>query len=178
VCACSLRYPACNAHAPYCHLWPIRLYDIFPHYLINGSIFGGVGGKILNSKCVFRFSLHLLPETFLILRRIQRDIGINVCAPVFMQSAGYYWQILWNLKFLDILKYQISWKFIQWEPSCSMRTGRRTGMRKLIVAFRHFAKVAKNNQLLLYREIIAVCSQIHTKHITWIIYKVPVRTAQ
>jgi len=22
VCVCSLRYPACNAHAPYCHLWP------------------------------------------------------------------------------------------------------------------------------------------------------------
>jgi len=21
-CICSLRYPACNAHVPYCHLWP------------------------------------------------------------------------------------------------------------------------------------------------------------
>ena len=21
-CVCSLSYPACNAHAPYCHLWP------------------------------------------------------------------------------------------------------------------------------------------------------------
>jgi len=31
---------------------------------------------------------------------------------------------------------------------------------------------------MLYREIIAVCSQIHTKHITWIIYKDAVRTAQ
>jgi len=29
-----------------------------------------------------------------------------------------------------------------------------------------------------YREIMAVCSQIHTKHITLIIYKYPVRTAQ
>jgi len=25
-----LRYPACNVHAPYCHLWPVRLYWIFP----------------------------------------------------------------------------------------------------------------------------------------------------
>ena len=25
--------------APYCHLWPVRLYDIFPHYLTNGTIF-------------------------------------------------------------------------------------------------------------------------------------------
>jgi len=29
-----------------------------------------------------------------------------------------------------------------------------------------------------YREIIAACSQIHTKNITWIVYKDPVRTAQ
>jgi len=29
VCVCSLRHPACNAHAPYCHLWPVRLYNIF-----------------------------------------------------------------------------------------------------------------------------------------------------
>jgi len=33
VCACSLSYPACNAHAPHCHLWPVRLFSIFPHYL-------------------------------------------------------------------------------------------------------------------------------------------------
>jgi hypothetical protein len=25
-------------HAPYCHLWPAPLYNIFPHYLINGVI--------------------------------------------------------------------------------------------------------------------------------------------
>jgi len=25
-----------------------------------------------------------------------------------------------------ILKYQISWKSVQWEPSCSIRTDRRT----------------------------------------------------
>jgi len=26
-------------HSPYCSLWPVRLYNIFPHYLINGTIF-------------------------------------------------------------------------------------------------------------------------------------------
>ena len=41
VCVCSLRFPARNAHAPYCHLWPAPPYNIFPHYLINGTIFGG-----------------------------------------------------------------------------------------------------------------------------------------
>ena len=47
VCVCSLRYQACNAHAPYCHLWPARLYNIVPHYLINGAIFGR---KLSNTK--------------------------------------------------------------------------------------------------------------------------------
>jgi len=39
VCVCSLRHPACNAHAPYCHLWPAPLYSISSHYLINDTIF-------------------------------------------------------------------------------------------------------------------------------------------
>jgi len=38
----SLRYLACNAHAPYFHVWP-TLYLIFPHYLINGTILGKKG---------------------------------------------------------------------------------------------------------------------------------------
>ena len=49
----------------------------------------------------------------------------------------------------------------------------------------HSVSVIKTSQLMLYREIIAVCSQIHTKHINtavWaerrIIYKDPHRTAQ
>jgi hypothetical protein len=25
VCVCCLRYPACNAHESYCHVWPVRL---------------------------------------------------------------------------------------------------------------------------------------------------------
>jgi hypothetical protein len=37
---CSLRYPACNAHAPFCHLRPAPVYNIFPHYLTKGMIFG------------------------------------------------------------------------------------------------------------------------------------------
>jgi hypothetical protein len=39
-CSCGLMYPACNAREQYCHLWPLRLYQIIPHYLINDTIFG------------------------------------------------------------------------------------------------------------------------------------------
>jgi len=49
-----------------CDSRPVQLYKIFPHYLINGTIFLK---KLLNIKCVFWFSLQLLSETFLILRR-------------------------------------------------------------------------------------------------------------
>ena len=49
---CSLRYPACRAHAPCCHLWPSLLYNIFAQYLINGTI-SNQKKKLLNTKeCV------------------------------------------------------------------------------------------------------------------------------
>jgi len=38
VCVCRLRYPACNAHSLCCHRWRVRLYSIFPYYLINDTI--------------------------------------------------------------------------------------------------------------------------------------------
>jgi hypothetical protein len=45
---------------------------------------------------------------------------------------------------------------------------------------KHSVSVIKTSQLILYREVIAVCSQIHTKHINKrrIIYTDPARTAQ
>ena len=44
------------------HLWPAPLYHIFPHYLINGTIFCNI--KLLNTKCVFGFSVQLLNKRF------------------------------------------------------------------------------------------------------------------
>jgi hypothetical protein len=71
VCVCNLSYPACKAHAPflYCHLWPVRICNIFPHYLINGTIFGG---KITEYEMCFglflisSFSLDLNVVCFLL----------------------------------------------------------------------------------------------------------------
>ena len=74
MCVCSLRYPSCNVHAPYCHLWPARLCSIFPNYLTKGMIFGE---KLLNTKRVSIFSA-TLSEIFFILRRTERDIFIHV----------------------------------------------------------------------------------------------------
>ena len=111
VCICSLKYPACNANAPYCHLWPAPLYNIFPHFLINGTIFEKK--KILKTKCVFWFSLQLLSEKFLIFRRNERDtikmyVGLHVNCPLFLSDFNETWIFLTD--FRKILKYKISTK--------------------------------------------------------------------
>jgi len=73
---CKTCYPACRAHAPYyCHLWFVWQYHYFSYCLLNGTVYGK---KVLNIKCVFIFSPQVLFEIFLILRRIERDITINV----------------------------------------------------------------------------------------------------
>jgi hypothetical protein len=52
-CVCSLKYPKCNAHAPYRHPWPGRLCSIFP--FVNCTVFGEK--KIIERKiCVQIFS--------------------------------------------------------------------------------------------------------------------------
>jgi hypothetical protein len=54
-----------NANAPYCHLWTLRVYNNFPHYLINGTIFGK---KVTEHKNVYW--IYLLPST-------QQTVGYN-----------------------------------------------------------------------------------------------------
>ena len=75
MCSCSLSYPACSAHAPFCHLWPVRLYKIFPYYVTNGTNFYKTS---LNPKSVFWVSLQLFPKIFLFLRINEQDLTINV----------------------------------------------------------------------------------------------------
>jgi len=59
----------------YCHLWPVWLYSIFPHCLINGVIFGN---KLFSIKCAFCFSLKILSVTFISLRKILQDNVTNL----------------------------------------------------------------------------------------------------
>ena len=72
--ACSVTYPVSHVQAPYC-LRLLWLHHIFRYYLINGTIFGKT---LRDINCVFLFSLQILFETFIILRRNHRDIVINV----------------------------------------------------------------------------------------------------
>jgi len=97
VCVCSRRHRGCDAHTPYCHLWPVRLCNIFPHYLINDNIFEKK--KFLNIGCVSHSTLQLLSETFLILIRSERDmikmhIDLHVQCPLFLSDFNKTWIFL------------------------------------------------------------------------------------
>jgi hypothetical protein len=144
VCVCSVSYPPCNAHAPYCHLWPVRLCLIFPHYLINGTIFEK---ESYWTQRVFWFSLQLLSGAFLILRRLERDMIKNVywptCkVPFFLPNFNETrifsteFQKNSNIKFHENLS--IKSRVIP----CG-QTDIQTDMAKLIVALRNFGNVPK-----------------------------------
>jgi len=121
-----------------------RSANLFPYYLINGMIYGKK--KLLNTKCVFWFPVQLLSEKFLILRRIERDMIINVhrssCkVPVILV------RLQWILNFLDRLSKKKNLKCQKFHENPSIRpvwaelfyADGQTDMTKLTVAFRNFA---------------------------------------
>ena len=94
-CVCSLRYPVSNAHAPYCHLWPVRLCRIFPHYVLNGTIFEEKK-KSLNTKYVSIFSTFVCKISRSEKKWPRCD---KKCVHVFTSSGRYSFQVLINLEF-------------------------------------------------------------------------------
>jgi len=51
-------------------------------------------------------------------------IGLRVKYPLLLSDFIETWFFLTD--FQKIFKYKILWKSVQWEPSCSMQTGRQT----------------------------------------------------
>ena len=146
MCVCSLSYPACNAHAPYCHLWPVRLYKNFPHYLIKARF---SKKRIEHKICVFTVSANLVwnishsKKNWA--RCDQKCILVDVKHPILLSDFNENW--LFSIDFRKILIYKISWKSVQWEPSCFMRTDGqtcRTTRMKRVVGFHNFANEPKN----------------------------------
>ena len=126
VCVCSIRYPACNELAPYCHLWPARPYYILSTLSHKRHDFWRKK-KLLNIKCVFRVPLQLLSEIFFILRKFEQDRS-KMCKVPFI-----IYQFLMKLEFSrHIVKENSNIKFRENLSSV-------TDMTKLIVAFRNFA---------------------------------------
>ena len=130
-------------HMHHTVMWPALLYNIFPHYLINGDIFEK---KVIEYKlCVLIFSTNL-SETFLILRRSERDLIKNI-----------YWssckvpivlvRFQWNLNFLNGFSKNSHIKFHE-NPSNGNRVvpfGRKDGRTdRQTEVFRNIAKALKN----------------------------------
>jgi hypothetical protein len=120
----------------YWYLCPLWLYHSFPHYVINVMILE----ESYWTQNVFWFSVQLLSKTFLILRRLEQNIiimciGHNIKYQLFLSDFNQTWQIFQKKK---KLKYQISWKSIHWELSCSMWTDGQTDMTKLRVTYCNF----------------------------------------
>jgi hypothetical protein len=92
----------------HCHQWRVWLYHIFPHDLTNGTIFGK---KLLNIKCVLILSTYL-SETFLILRRIERDVIVHVHRSVCKLPAAvlirFHETRICSTDFRSMIKYQVS----------------------------------------------------------------------
>ena len=137
-------------------MWPVLLYNIFPHYLIKGKIFEKK--RSLNIKCEIWFSLQILSETFFILRRNERDMIKNVywysCkVQVFLSDFNESW--IFSTDFQKMLYIKISWKSFQWEPICSMQTDRRTG--------RHTDRRDGSNSRSL-RTRLETCRKVFMKH--------------
>ena len=147
-----------------CYPWPAPLYHIFPHYLINGTIFG----KCSSIQSVFWFYLKICPKHFSYLRRTERDITINVCRS--SCKVRLYCHVSMKLKFFR----RIFEKFpnIRFNENLSSgsrvaacgQTERQTRWNKKLI-FAVLRTRLKTNRLQIHREITAVCSQIHTKHI-------------
>jgi hypothetical protein len=123
--------------AQHYHLWPVRLYYIYPHYLIEGIIFGKFGW----TQNVFLCFVQFLSETFLILRKIQRAVILNIHRYSF-KSTRCSCQILIKLEVKASYSYR---------NDGQTERERDTNITKLIFVFRNF--VNAGNKSLTSRTI-------------------------
>ena len=70
-------------------------------------------------------------------------IDLYVKYPLFLSDFNEGW--IFSTYFRKIHKYQISWKSVHWELSCSMRTDGQADVKNLAIAFRNFAKELKRH---------------------------------
>ena len=184
--ACSLSYPSCNAHAPYCHLWPLRLYDIFPHYVINGEIFGQI---LPNMKCVFWFCPQFWLKHFSFWKELSAILSyiyirLHVRCLLLLSDLNESWIYghIFEKKNSNVISSEnpSSWNRVVPCGQAYRQAGRRkdrcSDMKKLIVAFRNFADTSEKRQGLQYRSLnlfiaatfLSVCLSVYNHYHQWL----------
>jgi len=137
----------------------------FFHIISYDTVFGKKGYWTSNTVCLI-FSTNFFWDIYHFKKNWARyDLNVywSSCkVPVMLSDFNLTW--IFSTDFQKILRYKISWHSFQWEPSFSMWRDGWTYMTKLIVAFRNFAIVLKNQSANAVWEIMVVCSQIHTKY--------------
>ena len=122
----------------------------FPRYLTNGTI---SRTRYWTHKYVFRFSLQILSETFLILRRTEPNgslsqvpAGIHVQYPLLLSSfkeTNFLDRVSKSTRTLNFMdRFPVGAEFFH-ETRRDGRTDGQKDVTKLIVAFRNFVNVSK-----------------------------------
>ena len=125
--ACSLSYPACHANAN------IVIYGL-PSSTVCSTLvqkrqdFPKKKKNWTQNVC-FDFLYNIGLKYFSFWEELsevwsEMSSGLRVKYPLFLSEFNETW-IFWT-SFRKLLKHKISWKSVQWEPSCSMRVDRRT----------------------------------------------------
>jgi hypothetical protein len=128
----------------YCHPRPVSPFPVFPHELINDTIFET--NVIEHKICVVpttlkRFNSKKNGARYYEYHTCTRTVGLHVKNPLFLLYFNETWIISVDCRKYSNMKLM---KVPSVEHSCSMRTEGQAEMTKLIVASRNFANATKN----------------------------------
>jgi hypothetical protein len=149
VCVCSLRYPACNAHAPYCHLWPTDSKILF-HIISQTALFWKE--RCWTQNVCFDFLRKFVLKNSLFWEELS-EMWSEMCVGLHVQCSAH---ILLDFNETYIFRHVFeNYSNIKYHENLSSgsrvvpcgQTDRQTDVKKLIVAFRNFLNAPKNQSV-------------------------------